>query len=183
MPTSSSHTIPVPSEHVLLLEHLSSGPVTATQIKTMTRQDKVLSRVLYFVQNGWPATVEQTLKPYASRKYELSSLNGCVLWGTRVVVPTAGHRRILDDLHETHQGASRMKARARMVVWWPGLDKSIEEMVSNCLSCQSSRPLPPAAPFHPWSIPQTPWSRLHMDYAGPLHDHMFLVIVDVFRNS
>ena len=81
LPTSSSQTIPVPSEHVLLLEHLSSGPVTATLIKTMTHQDKVLSRVLYFVQNGWPATVEQTLKPYASRKYELSLLNGCVLWG------------------------------------------------------------------------------------------------------
>ena len=153
MPASSSQTIPVPSEHVLLLEHLSSGPVTATQIKTMTRQDKVLSRVLYFVQNGWPATVEQTLKPYASRKYELSSLNGCVLWGTRVVVPTAGRKRILDDLHETHQGASRMKARAQMVVWWSGLDKSIEEMVSNCLPCQSSRLLPPAAPLHPWSTP------------------------------
>ena len=91
---------------MFLLEHLSSGPVTATQIKTMTRHDKILSRVLYFVQNGWPATIEQTLKPYASRKYKLSSLNGCVLWGTRVVVPTAGHKRILDDLHETHQGAS-----------------------------------------------------------------------------
>ena len=180
LPASSSQTIPVPSEHVLLLEHLSSGPVTATQIKTMACQDKVLSRVLYFVQNGWPATVEQTLKPYASRKYELSSLNGCVLWGTRVVVPTAGRKRLLDDLHETHQGASRMKARVQMVVWWPGLDMSIEEMMSNCLSCQSSRPLPPAAPLHPWSIPQTPWSRLHMDYTGPLHDHMFVVIVDAF---
>ena len=73
-----------------------------------------------------------------------------------------------------------MKARARMVVWWTGLDKSIEKMVSNCLSCQSSRPLPPAAPLHPWSIPQVPWSRLHMDYAGPLQDHMFLIIEDAF---
>ena len=180
LPISSSGNIPVPSEHVLLLEHLSSGPVTATQIKTMTRQDKVLSRVFHFVQNGWPATVEPALMPYASRKYELSSLDGCVLWGTRVVIPTAGRKRILDDLHETHQGPSQMKARARMVVWWPGLDKSIEQIVSNCLPCQSSRPLPPPAPLHPWSIPKTPWSRLHMDYAGPLHDHMFLIIVDAF---
>ena len=101
LPTTSSQTIPVPSEHVLLLEHLSSRPVTTTQIKTMTHQDKILSRVLYLAQNGWPATVKQTLKPYASRKYELSSLNGCVLWDTRVVVPTAGRKRILDDLHET----------------------------------------------------------------------------------
>ena len=119
------------SEHWLLLEHLSSEPLTAIQLKTMTRQDKILPRVLYFVQNGWPATVEPTLTPYTSRKYELCLLNGCVLWSTRVVVPTAGCKRILDYLHETHQGASLMKARAWMIVWWPGLDKSVEEMVSN----------------------------------------------------
>ena len=100
LPTALSQDFP------LLLEHLSCGPITATQIKTMTRQDKELSRVLYFVQKGWPATVEPNLRPYASRKHELSSLNGCILWGTRVVVPTAGHKRILNDLHETHQGAS-----------------------------------------------------------------------------
>ena len=63
------------------------------------------------------------------------------------IVPSAGRKRILDDLHETHQGASRMKARARMVVWWPGLDKSIEKLVSNCSACQASRPLPPSAPL------------------------------------
>lgn len=177
---SSPHEVPVPSEHVLLLEYLSSGPITATQIKTMTRQDRELSKVLYYVQNGWPGKVEPSLQPYASRKNELSSLDGCVLWGTRVIMPTAGRSRILDDLHETHQGASRMKARARMVVWWPQLDKTIEQIVSNCLTCQASRPLPPPAPLHPWSIPQKPWSRLHMDYAGPLYDHMFLVIVDAF---
>ena len=31
LPISSSGNIPVPSEHVLLLEHLSSGPITVTQ--------------------------------------------------------------------------------------------------------------------------------------------------------
>ena len=180
LPSPLSQEVPVPSEYVLLLEHLACGPITATQIKTMTRQDRDLSKVLYYVQKGWPAIVDPTLQPYASRKYELSSLDGCVLWGTRVAVPLAGRKRILDDLHETHQGASRMKARARMVVWWPGLDKSIEEIVSNCPACQASRPLPPPAPLHPWSIPQKAWSRLHMDYAGPLHDHMFLIVVDAF---
>jgi len=36
LPTASSQNIPLPSEHVLLLEHLSSGPITTTKIKTMT---------------------------------------------------------------------------------------------------------------------------------------------------
>ena len=34
---------PQPSELVLLLEHLSTGPLTAVQIKTMTRKHLVLS--------------------------------------------------------------------------------------------------------------------------------------------
>ena len=54
-------------EFVLLMEHLSCGPVTATQIKIMTRRDKDLPRVLYYVQNGWPVTVDPPLRPYASR--------------------------------------------------------------------------------------------------------------------
>lgn len=58
LPTASSQNILVPREHVLLLEHLSYGPITATQIKTMTFRDKLLSRVFHFAQNGWPATVE-----------------------------------------------------------------------------------------------------------------------------
>ena len=87
LPLSSplSQEVPVPSEYVLLLsEHLVCGPITATQFKMMTCQDRDLSKVLHYVQKGWPAIVEPTLKPYASRKYELSSLDGCVLWGTRV---------------------------------------------------------------------------------------------------
>ena len=46
----------------------------------MTRQNKVLSRVLRFVQNRRPSTVEPALTPYASRKYELSSLGLMVVF-------------------------------------------------------------------------------------------------------
>ena len=32
--------------------------------------------------------------------------------------------------------------------------------------------------MHPWRWPTRPWSRLHIDYAGPLLGQMFLVIID-----
>ena len=44
-----------------------------------------------------------------------------------------------------------------------------------CSDCQSSQPM---APLHPWEWPQRPWSRLHLDYAGPFLGKMFLVLVD-----
>jgi len=71
------------------MEHLLAGPVTVTQIKTMTCRDKDISRVLHYVKHGWPESVDLSLHPYVSRKHELRSLNGCVVWGTRVVVPAA----------------------------------------------------------------------------------------------
>ena len=71
-----------------------------------------------------------------------------------------------------------MKALARQYVWWPGLDKDIEEKVQCCSNCQSNRFSPPVAPLHPWEWPSHPWSRIHLDFAGPFLGHMFLIMVD-----
>ena len=43
-------------------------------------------------------------------------MDGCVLWGNKKVIPTAGSQQILEELCESQQGPSRMKGRARMVV-------------------------------------------------------------------
>ena len=71
-----------------------------------------------------------------------------------------------------------MKALARMFVWWPGMDREIEETVKHCAECQQAQPSPPAAPLHPWQWPTRPWARIHIDFAGPLDDRMYLIIVD-----
>ena len=63
-------------------------------------------------------------------------------------------------------------------MWWPGLDRDIEAAVKECSSCQLNRGLPPSAPLHPWTWPTRPWARLHLDYAGPFLNHMFLVLID-----
>ena len=73
-----------------------------------------------------------------------------------------------------------MKERAGIVVWWSQMDKQIEALVSNCVTCQASGHLPTVAPPQPWSSPDRPWSRFHMDYAGPIDNHMLLVVVDTF---
>ena len=52
----------------------------------------------------------------------------------------------------------------------------IENIVKSCVLCQQNRPSP--APLHPWEWPLEPWSRLHIDFAGPFMGHMFMVLVD-----
>ena len=36
----------------------------------------------------------------------------------------------------------------------------------------------PAAPLHPWVWPDTPWKRVHVDFAGPFQREMFFIIID-----
>ena len=43
---------------------------------------------------------------------------------------------ILQELHVTHPGVSRMKALAHSYVYWPGIDKDIERLVSDRATCQ-----------------------------------------------
>ena len=171
--------VPTPPETVLLLENLQSSPVNASMIKAETATHPVLSRVLQFVQYGWPGSCEdEDLKPFWHRRLELSAQQGCILWGIRVVVPPTLQASLLHQLHDAHPGIVRMKSLGRQFVWWPGFDTDLEGVVRRCEICQSQRASPPKAPLHPWLWPPRPWSRIHIDYAGPFLGSYFLVIVD-----
>ena len=71
-----------------------------------------------------------------------------------------------------------MKPLARMYVWWPGIDSDIEKTVRHCQACQTVQSLPPHAPLTPCQWPSRPWTRLHLDFAGPFENHMFLILID-----
>ncbi|KAL5517655.1 hypothetical protein EMCRGX_G003243 [Ephydatia muelleri] len=141
----SPSNVPVPGDAVLMLEALSDmgSAVSATTIKSWTDRDPVLSRVRRMVLHGWQQQEGVDFQPYEQRKHELSVEDGCVLWGSRVVIPPAGREAVVRLLHEGHPGISRMKALARGVVWWPGLDSQLESKVKECVACQSSLKSPP----------------------------------------
>ncbi len=170
--------VPLPTETVLLLESLEASPVSAAQIKTWVDRDPVLSRVRDNVRQGWRRTDEVEMLPYQRRKDELSVQDGCLLWGSRVIIPRPGRARLMDQLHEGHPGVSRMKGLARGFVWWPNMDAELEERVKRCNKCQESQKLPATAPLQLWEWPDRPWLRLHADYAGPSMGKMFLITVD-----
>ena len=56
----------------------------------------------------------------------------------------------------------------------------IKETVLNCLDCQQSQPAPPDAHLCSWQWPTQPWSRIHIDFAGPMENRTFLLIIDTY---
>ena len=84
----------------------------------------------------------------------------------------------LNYMHGGHPGCAKMKSLARRFVWWPGIDQQIEETVKECPECQRSQASPPVARLCSWQWPTRPWSCMHINFAGPMDNLTFLVIVD-----
>ena len=125
--------VPLPAEVVFLLQTLDYSPITSEQIRSMTRRDPVLST----------NCVDSNLSAYFKKQDEISIEQGCVLWDTRVIIPSRGRERVLELLHESHPGIVKMKSIARRVCWWPKLDSDIESYVHNCGNCQAMTAVPP----------------------------------------
>ena len=83
-----------------------------------------------------PFQWEEELKPYFRTRYELSVEDGCVLWGSKVVIPPKGRSSALSMLHEAHPGINRMTGLARAYVRWPGIDEALEKCGKSCDTCQ-----------------------------------------------
>ena len=165
------------------MDTLESTPVNATRIRNWTNNDAVLVKVRDLVQQGWINTDEEQLQPYQCQRDELSVHAGCVMLGNQVVIPLAGRNQIIEQLHQSHPGITRMKGVARSFFWWPGMDLDLENKVKSYPSCQMQQDNPARAPLHPWELPQQPWSQIHIDYAGPFMGKMILITIDAYSNG
>ena len=161
------------------LSQIDFLPVDTKKLRQATRNDPTLSRVLMYLRSGWPSSgIDDSLKPLWNRRHELTIESECVMWGMRVVIPTSCQAAVLSELHTAHPGIVKMKSLARVHVWWPSIDKSIEQKVKECPDCQTVRNNPPSAMMHPWAWPDSPWKRIHIDFAGPFLNSMFLIVTD-----
>ena len=116
---------------------------------------------------------------FSAETIELCIKKGCLLWGTWGVIPKGLQVKILHLLHDNHPGITRTKALACSYIWWLGLDKDIECLGKSGESCQAIKSNPTEAPLYPWVWPDTPWTRIHVDYAGPFLGRMLFLVVDV----
>ena len=74
-----------------------------------------------------------------------------------------------------------MKALARGYVYWPNMNKQLEELVKSCTKCQLVAKSPRKTKLYSWPIPESPWSRLHIDFAGPINGQHYLILVDAYN--
>ncbi|CAB3981308.1 Hypothetical predicted protein [Paramuricea clavata] len=80
--------------------------VTTTIFQDHTTKDQDLQQVKSFIQSGWPGSskdLSPTITPYFHLRDELTTQEGLVFRGERVVIPKSLRKQVLNELHAAHQ--------------------------------------------------------------------------------
>ena len=119
------------------------------------------------------------LQPYHGQHDSLTVEDGLILCGEAIIVPPGERKKVLEQIHQGHLGTSKCPYRARQCIYWPGINKDIEQQVEACATCQRHWPQEPTQPLKPTPPPERPWQQLGADFMM-LDGSEYLVIVDYY---
>ena len=178
LPIVDDHKAATPMEYIKLVEVVDFDDISFQTIKKFTMEDETLSQLVNNIWFGWNQK-DVRLSEYNCVKSDLSLYDNVILYRNRILIPCVLRCKVLEHLHSGHNGINAMKAEARNWVWWPKINQDISEMIKNCSICFKNFH-PNQAPVLSWSSPGKSWSRVHVDYAGPLDNKYILVVVDAY---
>ncbi|CAB3980369.1 dynein heavy chain axonemal [Paramuricea clavata] len=81
----------------------------------------------------------------------------------------------------THQGREKCKQRAGQVVFWPGFNSDIDNIVESCETCQQHQHNHQKEPLKPYPVPTRPWQVVGTDLCE-INKKEYLVIVDAYSS-
>lgn len=157
--------------------------ITSKQIKEAATRDTLYAEAVTEIQKGRPKPPADS--PYKNVWDELTQIDGIIYRADNIVIPDASERegstnlrtKILDIAHEGHPGQTTMKRFVRAHVWYPGLDRAVDDAVRGCLPCQAATETKHRDPLIPTIPPTQAWKNLAADHWGPTGDGMHLLLV------
>ena len=106
-----------------------------------TSKDPTLKVLMHYIKIGWPCECKmlpQELHPYCNFWDELSVEDGLVTKSSRLLICSTLRQKILEQIHEGHQGIEKSMLKARESLFWPGISDDIWETVEKCAISQAS---------------------------------------------
>ena len=113
----------------------SNVPVSSTEIELIhseSSKDPTFTVLRYYINLGWPSEcrkLPQELHTFWNYREDLSVEDGLITKGARLLIPSILRKRILEQIHEGHQGIEKCMLRAREAVFWPGISNDIHKIV------------------------------------------------------
>ena len=80
-----------------------------------------------------------SIQDYWSVRDELSEVEGVILKNDRILVPSSLRKEMLQRIHQGHMGIEKSKRRASDVLYWPGMNSQISEMMHHLLRASTAK--------------------------------------------
>ena len=163
--------------------------MTMQEILQETSKDSDLQTVILNVRyNTWN-------KMYPSNKYIgtfwrvknqliVSTLErgDILLHETKLVIPRSLQRKVIQIAHEGHQCIVRTKQLLREKVYFPNIDKLVEETCQSCIPCLAATEKNVLEPLKKGKMPENAFDQVYLDFCGPFPDgkdgKYLLVLID-----
>ena len=161
------------------LNHVYINPEKKWDYQLAIQDDPLLHALADIILAGWPDNIKdvpKALRPYHGQCDSLTVEDGLILRGEAIIVFPGERRKILE---QGHLGISKCQNRARQCVYWPGINKDIEQLVEACPTCQRHRPQEPRQPLKPTPLPDRAWQHLGADFMS-FDRSEYLVIVNYY---
>ena len=169
------------------LNYLSDGNVpksmTLEEISLSTSKDSELQTVVKCVKSGiWNKSYEnKTVDTFSRMKNELTVVTvqhgEILLHDNRLVIPKDLQSRVIALAHQSHLGIVKTKQLLREKVYFPGIDKQVENVCQGCIPCLASTPKKTFEPLQMSNLPDAPWTEISMDFCGPFPNGCYLMVV------
>ena len=81
------------------------NPTDAGLLAKESSKDSVISAVMSYAREGWPHNIDsEDIRHYKKLIDALSTENGCLLYGARIVIPDKLRSKVLELVHLGHFG-------------------------------------------------------------------------------
>lgn len=159
-----------------VVEEAVPNAMTVAELERASLEDEEFRNLRECLVSGKWYQLQQ--KEYLTVKSELCVVGHLILRGTRIVIPKLLRDQVLALGHEGHPGIVIMKQRLRSKVWWPKMDRDIEQWSKACYGCQLVSQPEKVEPMTRTELPSRPWEHLAADFLGPLPsgDYIFAIV-------
>lgn len=109
----------------------------------------------------------------------INSDGNLLLRGHQLILPTTLRKQALDIAHEGHQGTVKTKNLLREQIWFPGINRMVDDLMRSCIPCQATIPATPTPhePLQMTPLPDGPWENISVDFCGPLPAGFYLLVM------
>lgn len=169
-------------DHIMLTTVEDSLTLTWDEIVAHSANDATLMEVKESLTSGeWSEGTEK----FRAVSRELFFISGVLVFRDKFVVPGNLQAKALRLAHRGHFGASSMKKSLRKSLWWPGINREVENKVAKCKIClqlaRSERPVPLVSRV----LPEAAMDIIQIDflYIPRCGSEEFLVVTDTFSRA